>query len=86
MHVSSSSHQAYLFQPHPVQVVAIFCLLGVDTGGVGLERSLIQVLYRYIFVYGAASVCVCVCLSVSVSLSLSLSLSLSVCVYVYVCI
>ena len=26
-----------------MQVVAIFCLLGVDTSGVGLERSLIQV-------------------------------------------
>lgn len=41
--MDASDKQAYLFQPHPVQVVAIFCLLGVDTGGVGLERSLIQV-------------------------------------------
>jgi hypothetical protein len=41
--MDATDKQAYLFQPHPVQVVAIFCLLGVDTGGVGLERSLIQV-------------------------------------------
>jgi hypothetical protein len=28
---------------HPVQVVAIFCLLGVDSAAAGMERSLIQV-------------------------------------------
>jgi len=41
--MDASDKSAYLFQPHPVQVVAIFCLLGIDSGGVGLERSLIQV-------------------------------------------
>jgi len=41
--VDPKNKLAYLFQPHPVQVVAIFCLLGIDCGGVGLERSLIQV-------------------------------------------
>ena len=41
--MDASDKTAYLFQPHPVQAVAIFCLLGVDLGINGLERSLIQV-------------------------------------------
>ena len=41
--MDASDKQAYLFQPHPVQVVAIFCLLGIEQGEVGLGRSLIQV-------------------------------------------
>ena len=41
--------ESYLFMPHPVQIIAIFCMLGLDSPGGGrgpsadLERSLVQV-------------------------------------------
>jgi hypothetical protein len=39
--------ESFLFMPHPVQVIAIFCMLGLDSTGSGsggnLDRSLVQV-------------------------------------------
>lgn len=41
--MDSTDKKAFLFMPHPVQVVAIFALLGMDSTREGLERSLVQV-------------------------------------------
>ena len=41
--MDSTDKKAFLFMPHPVQVVAIFALLGMDSARDGLDRSLVQV-------------------------------------------
>ena len=46
--------ESFLFMPHPVQIIAIFCMLGLDNPGTGrgncdIDRSLVQVTSRASF-------------------------------------